>query len=49
MAEEKVIRLKVEHELSPETQRFVSHVADDVMQELSEIVETFGRVFGSQY
>lgn len=49
MTEEKVIRVKVEHELSPDTERFVNRITNKVMQDLSEIVETFGRVFGSQY
>jgi hypothetical protein len=49
MPEEKVIRVKVEHELSRETEQYIDRVTDNIMQDLSEIVETFGRVFGSQY
>lgn len=49
MTEEEVIRVKVEHELSPKTEQFVDRITNKIMQELSNIVETFGRVFGSQY
>lgn len=49
MAEEKVIRVHVTHELSPQSEQVMREVVADLIDGFKDIAETFGRVFGSQF
>lgn len=49
MPEEKVIKVEVEHHLSPETEQLVRDVTYDFIEEFSKTIEEFGRMFSSQF
>ncbi|MDY6777261.1 MAG: hypothetical protein SVU32_01225 [Candidatus Nanohaloarchaea archaeon] len=45
MAEDKVIRVTVEHRLAPETEKVIYDVIDEFTEELREITRTFASNF----
>ena len=48
-AERKVIDVRVEHELSPRTEKVIDDVVYEVMDRLDEIVKDFANVFAAQF
>lgn len=47
--ERKVIDIRVEHELSPRTEKVIDDVVYDVMDKIEQIVKDFANVMAEQF
>lgn len=48
MAEEKVIKVQVEHHLSPKSEQFIKEVTYEVIDQLTQEMKEFSRTYAAQ-